>query len=514
MKRNLHNTFRSFIGILFLLLASGFTSLGQFVEQSYTCGDTWYDSGGPDGNYGTNQLYVYTICPQNPGEYVSVLFTGVSIAGGDNMIVLNGAESNAPLIGNFGGTFNRIFTSSAADGCLTFIFQSNYTTVADGWTATVSCVDTPGSNTAVCTDANCIGGCLTYICGTQNVDFVSLGQGAEELNDLNRGCLGPLGENCAKWFFLNPVIPGTLSLNLTTNGGQDQDFAIWEGYAPSLDCPVSTGASPIRCNYVGMNNTGTGTGITTPAANNDAWHEPVITITQADIDAGIYFMMLVETYNPGGSCPSPTVNMDFTGTTDGLLSCDPIVLPTNLISFDGIPYVNGNYLSWRTASERQLSHYQIERSFDGIKWSIISNMNAVGNSSTEQYYYYIDNNDLTPNNLYYYRLKMYDIDGSNSFSEIISVKNATESGDVISNISPNPSSSYFSFQYNGISFDESVQMQITNNIGQSVYKSEFDLTRMSNIGTIDISFLNDGVYFVSFYQFNEQINNQKLVIIK
>jgi hypothetical protein len=515
MTRNLLISIKSFLAVSILLLSTGI-GWGQFVEQSYGCGQTWYDPGGSGGNYGINQLYVYTICPSNPGEYVTVNFTGVNIeAGWDNMMVLNGSASNSPLIANFSGTSNQTFTSSASDGCLTFIFQSDYFNANNaGWTATVTCGTVAGTNTSICTDQNCLGGCVNYVCGTSSLTFNNLGEGAEELNAVNRGCLGPRGEGCAKWLFLNPVIPGTLSLNMTTNGGQDQDFAIWEGYAPSLDCPALTGAAPIRCNYAGMNNTGTGTGITEPYANNDIYHEDVIIITQAQIDAGIYFIMLVDTYNPGGACPSPTVTMDFTNTTPGLLSCEPIPLPTTLLEFTATRYENGSYLSWRTASEKDLSLFQIERSIDGENWSAIGVQSAAGNSVSELHYYFFDREALTDYKTYYYRLKIYDNDGTYVFSQIISINNSNSSENQISFLSPNPATSSVSFEYNGVNYDDLVHIQITNNIGQTVYVSAVSFSKNEYFSTIDISSLTDGVYFVSFVQSDEQISRQKLIINK
>jgi gliding motility-associated-like protein len=123
------------------------------------CGGNFIDSGGLTGNYANNSDLTTTICPTNPGDVVTVTFTSFNTqATFDGLYIFNGNSITAPLMssgnpagtaplttpGAYWGTTNiGSFTSTAANGCLTFRFQSNATTVAAGWVANVTCAPAP-----------------------------------------------------------------------------------------------------------------------------------------------------------------------------------------------------------------------------------------------------------------------------------------------------------------------------------------------------------------------------------
>lgn len=114
------------------------------------CGGNFVDPGGPTASYPNNITAANggttVICPLTPGDLVTVTFT--SFATQATVDVLSIYDGNAALpgalLGNYSGTtLPPTYTSSAPDGCLTFVFVSNATTNAAGWTATVSCNPPP-----------------------------------------------------------------------------------------------------------------------------------------------------------------------------------------------------------------------------------------------------------------------------------------------------------------------------------------------------------------------------------
>jgi hypothetical protein len=131
------------------------------------CGGNYADTGGTTGNYGNNEDNTITICPINATDVVTVTFNSFNTqATFDGLYVFNGNSITTPqissgnlagtvpggLAGAYWGTANiGSFTSSAADGCLTFRFRSNATTVAAGWVANVTCAPAP-----VCPQPNSI----------------------------------------------------------------------------------------------------------------------------------------------------------------------------------------------------------------------------------------------------------------------------------------------------------------------------------------------------------------------
>ncbi len=112
-----------------------------------SCNASYFDSGGPAGNYGDNESNVLTICPSAAGQFVQLVFSSFDLESCcDYLRIYNGNSTSAPLIGQFTGTALPCnITSSAANGCLTFQFYSDGSVVRAGWQATISCVSSPGS---------------------------------------------------------------------------------------------------------------------------------------------------------------------------------------------------------------------------------------------------------------------------------------------------------------------------------------------------------------------------------
>jgi gliding motility-associated-like protein len=108
------------------------------------CGGLFVDSGGQAGNYANNANITYSICP-NPGEQVTVTFTAFNTQLNTDLLkVYNGNGTSGTLLATYSGTtIPPAITSSSPDGCLTFVFTSNATTVAAGWVANVTCAPAP-----------------------------------------------------------------------------------------------------------------------------------------------------------------------------------------------------------------------------------------------------------------------------------------------------------------------------------------------------------------------------------
>ena len=125
------------------------------------CGETWYDSGGQTGTYTSNENDTITICPANTGDVLEITFTYVDIETSgtgcyDVLSVYDGADVNAPSLGDWCGeesgdgdvagaaannlAVGTVFTSSDASGCLTFVFESDFSVQETGWETTVVCL--------------------------------------------------------------------------------------------------------------------------------------------------------------------------------------------------------------------------------------------------------------------------------------------------------------------------------------------------------------------------------------
>ncbi len=97
-------------------------------------------------------------------------------------------------------------------------------------------------------------------------------------------------------------------------------------------------------------------------------------------------------------------------------------------------------LYWRTASELDNSHFEVERSADSRRWHAIGEVGGQGTSNGIKDYYFKDERPLPGSN--YYRLKQVDFDGDFEYSKIVS----TIIGHGKVALSPNPASDFISVQ--------------------------------------------------------------------
>jgi hypothetical protein len=103
------------------------------------CGANFYDSGGPAGNYQDNENQTYTICPDVPGDVVTVSFSSVAFETCcDFLNVYDANTVSGPAIPVLSGT-TPVITANNITGCLTFTFTSDGSVTAAGWAASITC---------------------------------------------------------------------------------------------------------------------------------------------------------------------------------------------------------------------------------------------------------------------------------------------------------------------------------------------------------------------------------------
>jgi hypothetical protein len=101
------------------------------------------------------------------------------------------------------------------------------------------------------------------------------------------------------------------------------------------------------------------------------------------------------------------------------------ILPVEYISleaeFDAVERMTE--LTWTTSMERENSHFEIQRSTDGLKnWDVIGNVDGMGWSDAPVDYKFEDANPSIAGGTIYYRLSQVDFNGTSSISKVLSVK--------------------------------------------------------------------------------------------
>lgn len=177
-------------------------------------------------------------------------------------------------------------------------------------------------------------------------------------------------------------------------------------------------------------------------------------------------------------------------------------LPVELISFDAKVVEQFVQISWITATETNNSHFEIERSNDGVIYETIGIVDGNGTTFEEQYYDFEDNNVSEGRN--YYRLKQIDLDGQFEYSEVIVVDFSTKLSVAIA---PNPitQNSRLNIQ---ISRYENVDLIIFDMTGK-VMKAYRNIDENG----IYINGLSSGMYIYQIQQQQKLIKTDRLVII-
>ncbi len=170
-----------------------------------------------------------------------------------------------------------------------------------------------------------------------------------------------------------------------------------------------------------------------------------------------------------------------------------LVLPVQLLSFEGVAAESSNDLSWATASENNES-FILERSSDGTNFEEIATLDARGGINQGAQYEFSDYDiDF---GIYYYRLSEIANGTVNVVSDVIALTRTTH-GSSILGVSPIPTDNTLNIEIGASEYNVAVKLEIFNIIGQSVKSEMVALTNATTIHSMDVSSLPTGVYVLS-----------------
>jgi len=95
-------------------------------------------------------------------------------------------------------------------------------------------------------------------------------------------------------------------------------------------------------------------------------------------------------------------------------------IPLTLINFSAEKANDYVHVAWVTDNESTVSHFEVERSTDGIVFSTVASVPA-RNYNTREIYSINDSTEIKT--IVYYRLRSVDIDGQHKFSQVVAVRN-------------------------------------------------------------------------------------------
>jgi hypothetical protein len=115
-------------------------------------------------------------------------------------------------------------------------------------------------------------------------------------------------------------------------------------------------------------------------------------------------------------------------------------LPVELVGFEAAARNGNAVLTWRTASEKNNDHFEVERSQDGSRFSAVGVVAGLGTASQGQAYSFTDLGSARFGNQLYYRLRQVDTDGTISYSPVRTVSFAEVTSKPQLRLYPNPAS--------------------------------------------------------------------------
>jgi len=216
-------------------------------------------------------------------------------------------------------------------------------------------------------------------------------------------------------------------------------------------------------------------------------------------------------YNAGGNLGRPVRQF---GSRIGCFNFPAqISLPVKLNSFSGTYDNNIATLNWQAENEINFDHYEIERSANGRDFINVGINTAKGGGSLVNYQFN-DNVSAINDNVFYYRLKMVDIDGKYSYSNVIMLRRDQSNLKGLL-ISPNPVLSQGTVTVRlSAGAKKNVEIRVIDNMGKIVLRQQNQVTAgINSIAFNNQTRLQSGIYTVQVVA-DDEILSSKLSVIR
>ena len=224
-------------------------------------------------------------------------------------------------------------------------------------------------------------------------------------------------------------------------------------------------------------------------------------------------------YNSGSFVVIGTTSSPYTSASDHL----PVYAdydfynnptPVELISFTGETNGTQVALHWRTETEVNNYGFSIERSSSspGTKWETIGFIQGHGNSNSPNDYSYTDL-DIHKPDIYSYRLKQTDNDGTFKYSNIVNVNVTLPGNYYLSQNYPNPFNPETKIDFT-IPERQNITLKVYNTLGEQVAEL---LNEEKDAGNYSVSFnasnLPSGIYIYTLATQNRTLI-KKMTVLK
>jgi hypothetical protein len=237
-----------------------------------------------------------------------------------------------------------------------------------------------------------------------------------------------------------------------------------------------------------LNGSGAGTGHDQLIRNGDITLAGTLTVTETGtVPNGTYTIINLTTGTVSGSFANTNLPSGYTlqinASNVQVVKGPP--LPLNLLSFTAQKTVDNKVnLQWVTAEEQNVSHFEVQRSGEGMNYTRIAVMQVL-NSFTGGTYHYRDEFPLPKAN--YYRLRIVDLDASFEFSPVRKV--SVVKGGLSVTLYPNPATDFVLVDFS--STEKNIRLNIFDMGGKLVLSKTVNNDLLIKIS---VQSLGAGVY--------------------
>jgi hypothetical protein len=155
--------------------------------------------------------------------------------------------------------------------------------------------------------------------------------------------------------------------------------------------------------------------------------------------------------------------------------------------------VNGTaLLEWQTLSEENTSYFDVQKSTDGISYRSIGIVQASNNSNVLKEYSTTDN-EIAPSAAYY-RIKLYDQDGTGTYSNFVTLAEAGEMEKMT--VTPSVVTSNFQVGMQASDSKAMATLQLVDMSGKTIWVKQYSLQKGYNNFSIDRTTETRGMYML------------------
>lgn len=203
------------------------------------------------------------------------------------------------------------------------------------------------------------------------------------------------------------------------------------------------------------------------------------------------------------SVTSSNASRQFSMYMMGFQYPNQVTLPLKLISFAGMLHQSSVDLKWTTDAEKNVSHFVIEKGYDGKSFSDAATVFAFGNTSQEKNYNYTDNLGTSKNSVIYYRLRCVDIDGQYTYSEVRVIKLGNTEYMTAVQAYPNPFMNELRITLPQAMQGKELKMELYNASGQMVQLKKAAMASQTEI--LNTSGIERGFYVIRITAGTEKV---------